>query len=119
MNVVRFPTERLYRELTSVEKTRVLLLIVTGLRTLGEPATTAELGDFVEQRLERLLAPRIHHDVGAILRAHTEPSAAHLFGETPFRRVVLGAAEAWAFTKPFRMLLTNSGLEVRLRPLRE
>ena len=46
-----------------------------------------------------------------------EPAPAAPFAHPPFRRVLLAGAEGWAFSKPFRMELANSGLEVRLRPM--
>ena len=46
---------------------------------------------------------------GADVPAHAAPSDG--------LRVLLAGAEGWAFSKPFRMELANSGLEVRLRPM--
>ena len=55
--------------------------------------------------------------VEALLREYAEPAPAAPFAHPPFRRVLLAGAEGWAFSKPFRMELANSGLEVRLRPM--
>ena len=117
MTVVHFPSERLYRELTPVEKARMLVAVIAGLRTLGEPATAEELSGYVQHRLARALAPRLKRDVEAILREYTEPGGAQMYDCAPFRRVILARTEAWAFSTPFRSLLVSSGLDVRLRPL--
>jgi len=49
--------------------------------------------------------------------ATAEPAPAAPFAHPPFRRVLFGGTEAWAFSKPFRMELAASGLDVRLRPI--
>ena len=46
-----------------------------------------------------------------------QPAPAAPFAHPPFRRVLFGGTEAWAFSKPFRMELAASGLDVRLRPI--
>ena len=50
MTIINFPTDRLRTPHTAAEKARILIAIVTGIRTLGEPCTADELVDFVRSR---------------------------------------------------------------------
>jgi hypothetical protein len=95
----------------------MLIAVVTGLRTIGEPATADELADFVRHRVTGFEISRLKVGVEALLREYAEPAPAAPFACPAFRRVILGRVEAWAFSKPFRTELTNSGLKIRLRPL--
>ncbi|WP_312167102.1 hypothetical protein [Phenylobacterium sp.] len=97
----------------------MLIAVVTSLRTIGEPATVDELVDAMRPRLPQVETSRLKSGVQALLREYAEPASATPFACPPFRRVLLGRAEAWAFSKAFRTELTNSGLEIRLRPLAE
>ena len=119
MTIINFPTDRLRTPHTAAEKARILIAIVTGIRTLGEPCTTDELVDFVRSRMPAMEAWRLRAGVEALLREYAEPAGGAPFTYPPFRRVLLAGAEGWAFSKPFRMELANSGLEVRLRPMPE
>jgi len=119
MTIINFPTDRLRTPHTAAEKARMLIAIVTGIRTLGEPSTTDELVDFVRSRMPAMEAWRLKAGVEALLREYAEPAPAAPFAHPPFRRVLLAGAEGWAFSKPFRMELANSGLDVRLRPIAE
>ena len=117
MTVINFPTDRLQTPNSSAEKARILIIIVTGIRTLGEPATTDELVEFARGRLATMEGFRLKAGVEALLREYAEPAPAAPFAHPPFRRVLFGGTEAWAFSKPFRMELAASGLDVRLRPI--
>lgn len=117
MTIINFPTDRLRTPHTAAEKARILIAIVTGIRTLGEPCTADELVDFVHSRMPAMEVWRLRAGVEALLREYAEPAPAAPFAHPPFRRVLLGGAESWAFSKPFRMELANSGLDVRLRPM--
>ena len=117
MTIINFPTDRLRTPHTAAEKARILIAIVTGIRTLGEPCTADELVDFVRSRMPAMEAWRLRAGVEALLREYAEPAPAAPFAHPPFRRVLMAGAEGWAFSKPFRMELANSGLEVRLRPM--
>ena len=117
MTIINFPTDRFRTPHSAAEKARILIIIVTGIRTLGEPATTDELVEFARGRLATMEGFRLKAGVEALLREYAEPAPAPPFAHPPFRRVLLAGAEGWAFSKPFRMELANSGLEVRLRPM--
>ena len=117
MTIINFPTDRLRTPHTAAEKARILIAIVTGIRTLGEPCTADELVDFVRSRMPATEVWRLRAGVEALLREYAEPAPAAPFAHPPFRRVLFGGTEAWAFSKPFRMELAASGLDVRLRPI--
>ena len=117
MTVINFPTDRLQTPNSAAEKARILIIIVTGIRTLGEPATTDELVEFARGRLATMEGFRLKAGVEALLREYAEPAPAAPFAHPPFRRVLFGGTEAWAFSKPFRMELAASGLDVRLRSI--
>lgn len=95
----------------------MLVQIVSGLRTLGEPSTAKELATYIQERMDGGVTCRVPDDVEAILREYASPTLTPYGDHPPFRRVMLGEFEAWAFSKSFRIALTNSGLDVRLRPL--
>lgn len=117
MTIINFPTDRFQAPNSAAEKARILIIIVTGIRTLGEPATTDELVEFARGRLATMESFRLKAGVEALLREYAEPAPAAPFAHPPFRRVLFGGTEAWAFSKPFRMELAASGLDVRLRPI--
>ncbi|MBB3891508.1 hypothetical protein GGQ61_002236 [Phenylobacterium haematophilum] len=117
MTIINFPTDRFRTPHSAAEKARILIIIVTGIRTLGEPATTDELVEFARGRLATMEGFRLKAGVEALLREYAEPAPAAPFAHPPFRRVLFGGTEAWAFSKPFRMELAASGLDVRLRPI--
>lgn len=117
MTIINFPTDRLRSQHTAADKARMLIAIVTSLRTIGEPASADELVDAMRPRLSGVETTRLKSGVEALLREYAEPAPATPFACPPFRRVLLGQTEAWAFSKAFRIELTNSGLDVRLRPL--
>ncbi|MBA4010814.1 MAG: hypothetical protein C0481_03010 [Phenylobacterium sp.] len=117
MTIINFPSDRFRTPHTAAEKARILIVIVTGIRTLGEPATSDELVAFARGRLPAMETCRLKAGVEALLREYAEPAAAAPFAHPPFRRVLFAGSEAWAFSKPFRTELANSGLDVRLRPI--
>ncbi|MDO9430778.1 MAG: hypothetical protein V4820_03645 [Pseudomonadota bacterium] len=117
MTVVPFPHDSRYRELTAAEQARMLVIVVSGMRMLGEPSTLEELTLYAQRRFARDLQPRLKDDVEAILHTYAEPGPTPLADFTPFRRVQTGEQEAWAFSASFRSALAESGLEVRLRNL--
>lgn len=119
MTIINFPADHLRSQPTAAEKARMLIAIVASLRTIGEPATADELVGAMRPRLSGGETVRLRSGVAALLREYAEPAPAASLACPPFRRVLLGGAEAWAFSKAFRTELTNSGLEVRLRPLAE
>ena len=73
--------------------------------------------EFARGRHATLEGFRLKAGVEALLREYAEPAPAAPFAHPPFRRVLFGGTEAWAFSKPFRMELAASGLDVRLRPI--
>ncbi len=84
--------------------------VAAALRYLGEPATVAEIADFLSlHETERTMSRSI--DVATLLASHS-PS-----GLLPsiFRPVGLGGGAAWAFTPEFRRSLRQAGLEPRFR----
>ena len=117
MTVVRFAQNSRYRELTPAVQARMLVVIVSGLRMIGEPSTVEELTLYAQHRFSRALHPRLREDVEAILHTYAEPGPTPLADCIPFRRVQLGEQEAWAFNLSFRGALAESGLEVRVRDL--
>lgn len=117
MTIIRFPQASQHPELTPAEQARMLVVVVSGLRMLGEPSTVEELALYAQHRFSRALQPRLKGDVEAILQTYAEPGPTPMADFTPFRRVYLGDQEAWAFSVPFRSALADSGLEVRLRNL--
>ncbi|KQW70861.1 hypothetical protein ASE17_18555 [Phenylobacterium sp. Root77] len=117
MTIINFPTHSLRSQHTAAEKARILIALVTGIRSLGEPATADELVEFTRGRITGMDSVRLKAGIDALLREYAEPAPAEPFAHAPFRRVLLGRTEAWAFSKPFRTELANSGLEVRLRPI--
>lgn len=117
MTTIRFPHPSDHPELTPAEQARMLVVVVSGLRMLGEPSTLEELTLYAQHRFPRTRQPRLKGDVEAILHAYAEPGPSPLEDCTPFRRVDLDGLEAWAFNAEFRSALADSGLEVRLRNL--
>lgn len=117
MTITRFPHEDRYPELTPAEQARMLVVVVSGLRMLGEPSTLEELALYAQHRFSRARQPRLKGDVEATLHTYAEPGPTPLADFTPFRRVHLDEQEAWAFSASFRSALADSGLEVRVRNL--
>ena len=117
MTIVRLPQYACDRELTPAQQARMLVVLVSGLRILGEPSTVEELTLYAQHRFARALHPRLREDVEAILNTYAEPGPTPLADCIPFRRVQLGEQEAWAFNLSFRSALAESGLEVRVRDL--
>lgn len=117
MTIIRLPQYACDRELTPAQQARMLVVLVSGLRILGEPSTVEELTLYAGRRFARTPQSRLKGDVEAILHAYAEPGPTPLTDCTPFRRVYLDDQEAWAFSAPFRCALTDSGLEIRLRSL--
>lgn len=118
MTVVQLPQKNDFGcDLTPAEQARILVVVISGLRLLGEPSTVDELAVYAQRRFSRAQHPRLPEDVRAILNAYAEPGPTPLVDCTPFRRVLTGEQEAWAFSASFRSALAESGLEVRLRNL--
>ena len=117
MTIVRFPHENRCPELTPAEQARMLVVVISGLRMLGEPSTLEELTLYAQHRFSQALQPRLKGDVQATLQTYAEPGPTPLADFTPFRRVDLDGQEAWAFSASFRSALADSGLEVRVRNL--
>ena len=117
MTVVRLAQDRRYGELTPAVQARMLVVVVSGLRMLGEPCTVEELTLYAQHRFPRALHPRLREDVEAILHTYAEPGPTPLADCIPFRRVQVREQEACAFNLSFRDALAESGLEIRVRDL--
>lgn len=115
MTIIPFPRARLADEIPPLERGRLIALIVGAFRSVGEPATTAELAEVLRPLIVPEARIGLRRDIEAVMRANAVPTPSPLFGCVVFRTVALEGREAWAFTETFRSLLRDGGLSTPLR----
>lgn len=92
------------------ETGHALLAIISAVHTMGEPAFASEI--------ERMLSGRgLLAEDGLSQRIVTLLEKHSCGGEAIFRPVRVGETQAWAFSQPFRNMLSLGGLAAKLREI--